>query len=513
MLSSEDRECTELLPFVDGAKCKSIQTPLWGIWGERVYTPPNHSSFERRKDPMSLPLTPKPTHALLGKLSKVQRALIAATLLVLLFTLVPSTALAGTDGDLFSRMLTQYGVGAALAGAFLGGLMTAGTGCVYPMIGITVSVFGASKASRGRAMLLSLSFVHGIAAFYVPLGLAAGLGGGLFGKIAGNPYVLAVESLLMFLMALSMFGLFDIQLPASLQTRLSTMGGLGVRGAFVVGLVLGPIAAPCATAPLAGILSYIFQTKSVFMGATSLYIYSLGLGLPFFLVGAFAMGLPKPGRWMNLVKGVLGFGLVVAGLWYLRNLISFIGHAPGAHGATIAAVLAVVGFVTAMAFSMKSNNPNVEKVAKITGYSLSALGCVWLLVGGSQVSSGHCSPIQWQRELAPAVALARREHRPMMIDFGATWCRACEELAHQTLPTPQVSCTLSEHNFVSVKLYENEQNEDRFEAMQREWNVRSLPTVIILNADGREVGRVNEFIPADRMAAILRRVNTQTASR
>jgi thiol:disulfide interchange protein DsbD len=442
-----------------------------------------------------------------------RRAAWTGAALVFALTLLPATAFAGTDGDLFSRLLSRYGFGAALAGAFLGGLMTAGTGCVYPMIGITVSVFGANQSSRRRAVLLSTAFVHGIAAFYVPLGLIAGLSGGLFGKIAGNPWVLMFEALLMFAMALSMFGLFDISLPASLQTRLSTMGGLGVRGAFVVGLVLGPIAAPCATAPLAGILSYIFQSKNAFTGAASLYVYSLGLGLPFFLVGALAVGLPKPGRWMNLVKGVLGFVLVVAGFWYLRNLVSFIGHAPGKHGGTIAAVLAVVGFVAAVAVSMRSNNEKVEKVTKIAGYSLAALGTVWLLSAETAVSNGQCSPIQWQRELAPSLATARSQHRPMMIDFGATWCRACEELAHQTLPSAAVSCALSERNFISVKLYENEQNEDRFEQMQREWHVRSLPTVIILNAEGREVARVNEFITPERMVSMLRRVDEQTAAR
>lgn len=101
----------------------------------------------------------------------------------------------------------------------------------------------------------------------------------------------------------------------------------------------------------------------------------------------------------------------------------------------------------------------------------------------------------------------------MLIDFGATWCRACEELAHQTLPAPQVTCALSELRFVSVKLYEHEQGDERFEALQREFNVRSLPTVIILDGNGREVARVNEFIPPERMAAIVRRVEARTTQR
>ncbi|MDP3279209.1 MAG: cytochrome c biogenesis protein CcdA [Deltaproteobacteria bacterium] len=421
--------------------------------------------------------------------------------------LLPILAFAGTDdGDLFSRLLGRYGISAALAGAFLGGLMTAGTGCVYPMIGITVSVFGANKTtSRARSLVLSTAFVHGIAAFYVPLGLAAGLSGSLFGALAGNKYVLIVEATLMFIMAASMFGLFDIQLPASLQTRLSSMGGLGVRGAFVVGLVLGPIAAPCATAPLAGILSFIFRTKNALHGVGALYAYSLGLGLPFFLVGAFAMGLPKPGRWMNLVKSILAFVLLIVGLWYLRQLLPFLAQAPRALAPRVSLALAIVAAVIGIGFALKASL-KIEKIGKITAFSLSAVAAVWWLGAESHVSSGACRPVVWQRDLAAAQQLARREHRPLLVDFGATWCRACEELAHRTLPTAAVACALQESNFVTVKLYENEQGEERFEGLQRQWNVRSLPAVIVLDAAGHEVARVNEFIEPAAMAAIVRRV-------
>jgi thiol:disulfide interchange protein DsbD len=444
-----------------------------------------------------------------------RRAALPALWAAVAVLLLPALAFAGTDGasgDLFSRLLAKYGIAAALAGAFVGGLLTAGTGCVYPMIGITVSVFGANQSSRGRSMVLSTAFVHGIAAFYVPLGLVAGLSGGLFGAVAGHPAVIIFEAVLMFAMALSMFGLYDIQLPASIQTRLSTMGGIGVRGAFVVGLVLGPIAAPCATAPLAGILSYIFQTKNAAAGAASLYAYSLGLGLPFFLVGALAMGLPKPGRWMNLVKSVLGFVLLVVGLWYLRQLVPFFAHPPRWAGLAAQVTLAVLGVGVAVFAAMRAAAAR-EKIGKIAGFSVASVAMVWLLGAEPQVQSGSCAPIQWQRDLAAARAVAQRERRPMLIDFGATWCRACEELAHQTLPSPQVACALSELHYVSVKLYENEQGDDRFETLQREWNVRSLPAVIVLDANGREVARVNEFISPERMAAIVRRVEARTSQR
>jgi thiol:disulfide interchange protein DsbD len=443
-----------------------------------------------------------------------RRAVVALTLAAMTL-LLPALAFAGTDPasqDLFSRLLAKYGIAAALAGAFVGGLLTAGTGCVYPMIGITVSVFGANQSSRARSMLLSTAFVHGIAAFYVPLGLIAGLTGGLFGAVAGHPAVIVFEAVLMFAMALSMFGLYDIQLPSALQTRLSSMGGIGVRGAFVVGFVLGPIAAPCATAPLAGILSFIFSTKNAVSGALSLYAYSLGLGLPFFLVGALAMGLPKPGRWMNLVKSVLGFVLTVVGLWYLRQLVPFFKNPPQWMPVFAQAIIAVSGVGIAVFAAMKAA-ANREKVAKISGFTLASIATVWLLGTEPPVQAGSCRAVQWQTNLATAQQTARRERRPMLIDFGATWCRACEELAHQTLPAPQVACTLSELRYVPVKLYEHEQGDDRFEALQRDWNVRSLPTVIVLDADGREVARVNEFIPPDRMAAIIRRVERRTSQR
>lgn len=447
--------------------------------------------------------------------ARSRSAIVTAIALAATTLLLPAFAFAQTNAqstDLFSRLLAKYGLAAALAGAFVGGLLTAGTGCVYPMIGITVSVFGANQSSRARSMVLSTAFVHGIAAFYVPLGLAAGLSGGLFGAVAGHPAVIIFEAVLMFAMALSMFGLYDIQLPASIQTRLSTMGGIGVKGAFVVGLVLGPIAAPCATAPLAGILSFIFSTKNALSGALSLYAYSLGLGLPFFLVGALAMGLPKPGRWMNLVKSVLGFVLLVVGLWYLRQLVPFFAHPPRAIGRAVQIAVAVLGAGGAVFAAMKASASR-EKIGKIAGFSLASIATVWLLGAEPQVQSGSCGAVRWQTNLATARDTARRERRPMLIDFGATWCRACEELAHQTLPAPQVACALSELNYIPVKLYEHEQGDDAFEALQRDWNVRSLPTVIVLDGNGREITRVNEFIPADRMAAIIRRVEPRTSQR
>lgn len=433
-------------------------------------------------------------------------------------TLLPGLALA-TDSpgssDLFTRTLQQHGLAAGLLSAFLVGLATAATPCVYPMIAITVAVFGARKESRARAMALSTSFVHGIAALFVPLGLVAALSGSVAGAAAGHPAVQIGTGLLMLVMALNMFGLFEISLPGSLLNRLSSVGGLGMKGAFLVGMAMGPIAAPCATAGLVGILTNIAQTRNIPMGAASLYAYSLGLGLPFWLVGSFAVGLPKPGGWMNHIKSALGVVLVVVGLWYMRRFVPFLRHAPLSQSWAPYAfgALAVVGVgLGAVHLSLK-DSPWHEKARKTLGISLAALGSVWALVYEPPLAASSCAPIQWLRDPNTAAAAARREGRPLLLDFGATWCAACEELAHQTFRAPEVACAVGSLNAVMVKVYEDDERPNNYDQLLATYRVRGLPTVIVLDPNGREVARETRFIPPREMVSLLHRAEQRQSSR
>ncbi len=439
----------------------------------------------------------------------------AASAVVLAMLAVPWTAHAA-DTDLFTRALSNYGWFAALPAAFLVGLATAATPCVYPMIAITVSVFGARKESRGRAMALSTAFVLGIAAMFVPLGLAAGLSGSVAGAMAGKLWVQLFEAALMFAMAASMFGLFEISLPGSVQNRLASIGGLGLKGAFLIGLATGPIAAPCATAGLVGILDYVFRTKNSIAGGTALLVYSLGLGLPFWLVGTFSVGLPKPGRWMDYVKSILGLVLVVVGMRYLKRAVPLLGEPPRWLPAApwVAGAMAVVGLAMgAIHLSLKEGAWH-ERIRKVVGLSLAALGAVWLIGYEPRPTvHGACSEIAWQSDASAAQALARREGRPMVIDFGATWCPACEELAHITFRSPVVACAASEGRFVTVKIYEDENPPANYEQLRTQYNVRALPTVVVFDARGREVARETQFVPAERMAALLRRADERRSER
>jgi thiol:disulfide interchange protein DsbD len=245
-------------------------------------------------------------------LAKTHGASVAAAAAALFLS---GTASAQTQSDGgFADALAQGPLYAAVA-AFASGLLVSLTPCVYPMIAVTVSVFGARNVQRrSQGVLLSAAFVLGIVAMFVPLGVVAGLTGGVFGAILSNPWVIVGLSTLFVLMALSMFGAFELDLPSALKNRLATAGGSGVAGAFVLGLVCGPIAAPCTGPFLTGILAWIAKTQSAALGAGLMAAFALGLGVPFFVVGAFALQLPKSGRWMNYVKSLLGIVLLVVAL-------------------------------------------------------------------------------------------------------------------------------------------------------------------------------------------------------
>ena len=198
---------------------------------------------------------------------------------------IPSHAYAGTEPDLFTRTLAK-GPAYAIFAAFVGGLLVCLTPCVYPMIAITVSVFGARESkSRAEAMGLSTSFVLGIAAMFTPLGLVAGLTGSLFGSALSNPIVVWTISAIFLALAASMFGAFEFVLPSGLTNRLAQVGGIGFGGAFLLGLVSGVIAAPCTGPVLTGILLWIGKSRSAGLGAAVLFAFSIGLGIPFWLVG------------------------------------------------------------------------------------------------------------------------------------------------------------------------------------------------------------------------------------
>ena len=207
------------------------------------------------------------------------------------------------------------------------GFLTALTPCVYPMIPITISIFGArTGVPRRRAIVLATCYVAGIAVMFGALGTTFALLGKAFGTFLANPWVIVPLALFFVAMGLSMFGAFELALPTGLQSRLSRVGGGGFFGAFLMGLVGGIIAAPCTGPPLASLLAYVATTRDAVWGMALLATYGAGVGLPFFLLAAFSLSLPKPGPWMEWVKSAFGIALFTAALYYLKNVVPALDH-------------------------------------------------------------------------------------------------------------------------------------------------------------------------------------------
>ena len=240
----------------------------------------------------------------------------------------------------FERALARGGWLSAFFLVFLAGIGASLTPCVYPLIPITIGVFGATEAkSRGHAFLLSLVYVIGIAITYSALGVAAALAGGLFGSALQSPVVLGTFAMMFMALGLSSLGLFELQLPAGLQTKLASSGGAGFGGALVMGLLAGVIAAPCVGPILSGVLLFITQTRDVLLGVALMSDFALGIGLLFIILGTFsslAHKLPQSGSWMDYVKTFFAVVFVALGMRYLALSITELRELPAGFWATAA---------------------------------------------------------------------------------------------------------------------------------------------------------------------------------
>jgi thiol:disulfide interchange protein DsbD len=414
---------------------------------------------------------------------------------------------AGASSDLSLGTLLAEGSLLAFAAAFAGGVATSLTPCVYPLIPITVSIFGARRAGRREAMLLSGLYVLGIATMYSALGVGAALTGAAFGSVMANPWVIGLVALVLAAMAASMFGAFELRLPAALQARLNGVGGAGRAGAFAMGLVSGIIAAPCTGPVLAAALTFVAAKGSVGFGFGIMFVYALGMGLLFFLIGAFSISLPKSGPWMDTVKSVFGVALLAAAGVFLKDAFPALKGAFSAarEAAFVAAGAAALGVLAgALSGSFAASGP--RRLAKGAGVALLVGGIVYAAgAAAARERARQAEGFAWLRSYPEAIALARAEGRPVIIDFWAEWCVACKELDRIAWSDPRVREEAS--RFVAVKV-DGTDGSPPFEEVSGAYEIPGMPTVIFLDARGREVPeRIVGAISADEMLEKLRAVD------
>lgn len=443
--------------------------------------------------------------------------------LVTTLLLVPTLAWAGDGSETgkFGEILKEHGALVAVLASFGFGFVASLTPCVYPMVPITVSIFGATETkSRLRGAALSATFVLGIAALFTPMGIVSALSGKLMGSALSNAFVVVGLALLFIALAASMFGAFELALPASLTNRLSTVGGVGFKGAFVMGLVMGLVAAPCTGPFLTGMVTVIATSKDIVLGSASLFAFSLGLGILFFVAGAFAVNLPKGGAWMMGIKWVSGVGLAYMAFAYLRDrfepIRSLVAH-PGYGFGIVAGVVLVVGLALGighvLAERRKSSIAHLSKPLKLASIVPAVAGAAmfisWAPLPHDGADAVDAPEIVWLSDEAAGRAKALAEGKPVLVDFGAEWCTACKELEHNTFTDPSVRGEAT--RFVAIHIDATDDEAPDTKRLSDKYKVVGLPTVIMLDKDGNEVTRFNEFVNAQKFVAALKAVPQGTS--
>ncbi len=430
----------------------------------------------------------------------------ALTVALLAHPAIASAADGGAQG-MFAQALAR-GPFFSIAAAFAGGLLVSLTPCVYPMIAITVSVFGAREAkSRAEAAALSSVFVLGIAVMFTALGVGAAMSGAIFGSALSNVWVVSFVSLVFLALSASMFGAFELALPSGLTNRLSSVGGIGFAGAFALGLVSAIVAAPCTGPVLGGILLWIATSHQIVLGTAVMFTFALGLGVPFFLVGTFAVSLPKSGAWMLGVKWVFGTVLAVVALYFLRTAFPALQNVVKGGRAlpVIASVMLLGGMVLAWLHVRSerkgSKTRHLSKPYKLASI-LPAVAGGFALIAWSQQPAAE---LNWVSSEAQGREQATTEKRPAIVDFGAAWCGACNELRTQTFADAAVRAEAA--RFVAIAVDATNDDDPQTSKVKDKYGVVGLPTVVLLDSHGKERKRFAEFVPPAQFLDALKSID------
>jgi len=396
---------------------------------------------------------------------------------------------------------THEGLIWSLLLVFLAGMGASLTPCVYPMIPITMAIVGAKGSGKARGFALSLMLVLGMAVTYTTLGVLAARSGAAFGAFAQKPAFLIPVSLLFAAFALSLFGAFEIALPQGLAQKLQGDGSRkGFGGAFLMGLVLGPLSAPCVGPVIGAVLVGIAQQGDVFMGGLQLFIFTLGMGVLFLAVGTFSAALPKSGDWLTRFKQ--GMGLVVLGFaaWNVRLVV------PDWANFAMWTVATLAGAAVFGAFEAASGL--VGQLRK--GFALLMLALALLLGvrtvesflkvdllpkgGAAALTDEHAG---WmEQDLEGALVRAKAEKKVVLVDIYADWCAQCKELDEKTWPDPALKAWIAP-NAVPIRIDTDARRKDLATKLQ----IRSYPTVLLLDADGKELRRILGFQKPETMRA------------
>ena len=437
----------------------------------------------------------------------------------------------GEDQDLAER-LSRLHLGWMLVVFFGMGLLMTFTPCVLPMVPILSSLIAGSGASPQRGFVLSLAFVLPMALTYAGVGAAAALAGANLQAVLQNPWMLGTFGLVFVVLALAMFGFYELQLPAVLRNRLNSASqgrrGGTLTGAATMGVLSARLVGPCMTAPLAGALLYIGNTGDVVTGALVLFAMGLGMGVPLLLVGTLGARLmPRPGNWMNRVKVLFGFVLLGTAIVFVARVLPA-ALTLGLWGAWLLAV--------ALSLLALGRELGVGRGRLMSRYLALMLG-LWggaMVIGAAggaqnplqplafqakgippaQAASGNdfmtrFGPLKTQQALETRIAEAGQRGQWTLVDFYAEWCVSCDVIERKVFAEPRVQQALAGMQLLRPDVTANNTDD---QALMRAHQILGPPTMLLIGPDGKErrAERVIGELDADEFLARLTRAKQGT---
>ena len=415
------------------------------------------------------------------------------------FASSPERVTAAGEDVRFAGVLESRRLWLVMAVFFGAGLLLTFTPCVLPMIPILsgIIVGEGRNLTRRRALLVSLAYVFGMALTYTAIGIAAALSGSLLSAALQNAWVLGGFAAIFVMLALSMFGFYELQLPSRWQMRIvqvsNRLGGGHWGAAMLMGMLSAAIVSPCVTAPLAGALLFMSQTRDAILGGTALFSMAIGMGVPLVLVGVSGgLVLPKSGHWMNAVKQFFGVLLLAVAIWIIAPVI------PVAVQMFLWAMLLIGSGVFLGALEpLGAGASGWDRLWK-------AFGIIALLAGVAQAVgalsgardplrplSGAFSdspaqkPLPFEAVKAPDLdARLKTANKVAMLDFYADWCVSCKEMERFTFSDPQVQARLGQMVLLRADVTANTADD---KALLKRFRLFGPPGIIFFDARGREI--------------------------